>query len=241
MSTHKNYFRKEANLSRSKDLMVDIYSRFPLLSSQTRAFVQNTHNGAIRILDAGCGEGGFLKTAARLRPNALLYGVDLLDHLGVVKNELDVDFKLVNLVSEKIPYPDDYFDYINCSHVLEHLNTTIPTVSEFARVLKPGGVIYIETPDIRWTMLPRIPFLISDVGGYHFWDDPTHVRPFSRVSLRLLVGYADLTCMKTGMARKWAHLGVLPQAIFSRRNDYKTAVLQALLGLWCYVIARKEQ
>ena len=45
-----------------------------------------------------------------------------------------------------IPYPENYFDYIICSHVLGHVPDEERAIDEMYRVLKPGGTAIILTP-----------------------------------------------------------------------------------------------
>ena len=233
-----NYFSQGNDLSSAKQRMVQAYARFPRMSPQYRHFVASCPEQA-RILDVGAGEGTFLRTARLLRPHASLHAIDIFNYLDPEILQEPVEFKQCDLSRSAIPYPDESFDFVNCSHVLEHVGNPIDALKEIARVLKPGGYLYLETPDTRWASLPRIPFLTSDDGTYNFWDDPTHLRPFSRPALRKAVEMVDLKSIRTFRARKWLHLGALPLAVFTRRNDYKVAVLQALLGLWCGVFARK--
>ncbi|MFW9931620.1 MAG: methyltransferase domain-containing protein [Candidatus Thorarchaeota archaeon] len=56
-----------------------------------------------------------------------------------IMNAYDLDFE------------DGSVDYIECSHVLEHMGAVqgVYAISEFYRVLKPGGVLKIATPDIE--------------------------------------------------------------------------------------------
>jgi predicted SAM-dependent methyltransferase len=46
----------------------------------------------------------------------------------------------------KIDYPDEYFDIIYCSHVLEHVEDDRKAMREFHRVLKPGGWAIVLVP-----------------------------------------------------------------------------------------------
>lgn len=52
-------------------------------------------------------------------------------------------------IRKGIPLPDDTFDDINCEHTMEHIQLNedfIFVMWEIRRVLKPGGVVYIEVP-----------------------------------------------------------------------------------------------
>jgi SAM-dependent methyltransferase len=53
---------------------------------------------------------------------------------------------------EAIPYPDDSFDLIVCSHVLEHVDDDRRAMREFRRVLAPGGRALLQHP-IKLTLL----------------------------------------------------------------------------------------
>ncbi|MEM6824585.1 MAG: class I SAM-dependent methyltransferase [Pseudomonadota bacterium] len=46
----------------------------------------------------------------------------------------------------KLPFPEDDFDLVICSHVLEHVPDDAAAFSEIARVLKPGGQALLLTP-----------------------------------------------------------------------------------------------
>jgi predicted SAM-dependent methyltransferase len=52
----------------------------------------------------------------------------------------------------KLPWTDNYFEYILASDIIEHLKLSeVPSVlNEWARVLKKGGVIEFRTPDMAW-------------------------------------------------------------------------------------------
>jgi SAM-dependent methyltransferase len=50
---------------------------------------------------------------------------------------------------QKLPYKADYFDIIICNDVLEHLTDPAKALRSMARVLKPNGIIYINTPHLN--------------------------------------------------------------------------------------------
>jgi ubiquinone/menaquinone biosynthesis C-methylase UbiE len=120
-----------------------------------------------RLLDVGCGRGEYVEIFNKLGFDA--FGVDL---------EATADkTKKVNLEDEKIPYPDNFFDFIMCKSAIEHIRNVYHLTSEMYRVLKPGGKIVIMTCD--WQALYKI-----------FYLDVDHKTPFMKWSLNdLLLRY----------------------------------------------------
>jgi SAM-dependent methyltransferase len=79
-------------------------------------------------LDIGCGNNKV--------PGAIYLDVDPNAHPDIL-HDLNV-----------FPYPilDRSFDEIVAKHIIEHLDNPIGFMREIARILKPGGTVYIETP-----------------------------------------------------------------------------------------------
>lgn len=48
--------------------------------------------------------------------------------------------------ASEIPCPDETYDYVFSSHVLEHMQNTIRTIKEWERVLKKGGILFLVLP-----------------------------------------------------------------------------------------------
>jgi SAM-dependent methyltransferase len=60
-----------------------------------------------------------------------------------------IPFDAVNLRDYKLPYPDESFDAVILSEVIEHLNfNPLPVFQEINRVLKKEGIIYIGMPNM---------------------------------------------------------------------------------------------
>jgi len=151
-----NYPNDENNQYPLK-LITYIYNRFMKPSG--------TNHSSRKILDIGCSSGEALKLFSRCE-DFELYGVDLRD-----ENVKGINFQECNLENEKLPFPDNYFDFIYNKSVIEHINNTDNFVSESLRVLKPGGLFVCLTPD--WKSQYK-----------SFWNDYTHVKPFTRKGLR---------------------------------------------------------
>ncbi len=64
----------------------------------------------------------------------------------------DITFNLEDIINKnkKLPFEDNYFDYIYCSHVLEHITIPLPILKEFYRVCKINGKMEIHVPYGIW-------------------------------------------------------------------------------------------
>jgi SAM-dependent methyltransferase len=77
-----------------------------------------------------------------------------------------------------LPYGDETFDALVARHLIEHHPDTLLVLREWARVLKPGGVLVIVTPDQR------------NFRGNTVALDPTHQAAFTAEQLQALAAHA---------------------------------------------------
>ncbi|RDH78667.1 class I SAM-dependent methyltransferase [Mycolicibacterium moriokaense] len=99
-----------------------------------------------RVFVAGCGRGHEALFIRRELGGSLV-GVDIAqawdDRLGA-----DVpDFQLIEGNILELPFPDGSFDVVFFHHVIEHVDDPAGSLRELARILRPGGLIYIGTPN----------------------------------------------------------------------------------------------
>jgi SAM-dependent methyltransferase len=145
-----------------------------------------------RLLDVGCGSGESLRRITSMGWEA--EGVDV-DPLAVENARAKgVRVRLGDLASQQ--YPDDYFDAVYMSHVIEHVHDPAGLLRECRRVLKPGGRLVALTPNVdSW-------------GHARFgraWvslDPPRHLMLFRPQTLAKLVEDAHLSVVQlTTMVR----------------------------------------
>lgn len=71
-----------------------------------------------------------------------------------------------------LPFKTDSFEEVHCFHVLEHVTRDKykPMLAEMYRVLKPGGCLYVETPDFQGTVAKLTEaFAAGDAQAIHVW------------------------------------------------------------------------
>lgn len=49
----------------------------------------------------------------------------------------------------KLPFSDNYLDFVFSSHCLEHIPDYYAALTEWVRVIKPGGIIFLYLPDVK--------------------------------------------------------------------------------------------
>lgn len=135
-----------------------------------------------KVLDVGCGKGRDLRKVMEAFPNIEFHAIDMEDTRKYLPDNLNFKIGKVNEIREK--FKDTKFDMVICQHVLEHLVYPVDAVLEFKSVLKDGGLIFIESPN--WTRL-FIPFHRN-----FFWNDTTHVRPFTKKSYISLCNFSGV-------------------------------------------------
>lgn len=97
-----------------------------------------------RLLDVGCGNGEFLELA-RLSGWGVV-GVDFDPNAVKVARSRGLDVRQGSV--EVIDPAKERFDGITLSHVIEHVHDPLAVLRQCHALLKPGGWIWIETPNI---------------------------------------------------------------------------------------------
>ena len=119
-------------------------------------------------LDIGSGAGSLI----RLLKSKFQIQSFACDYTDTLMKEKDVEVAIANLNYEKLPYPNNTFDIVTCTEVIEHLEHYRETIQEAYRVLKPNGTFVITTPNIL-NLKSRVRFLIF---GFYNLFGPLHFR-----------------------------------------------------------------
>ena len=142
-----------------------------------------------RLLDVGCGVGRHVLEMSHLPGQhvGLDWGREDLRraaywfHLMRSEGKARGWAHFVEGDATRLPFPDEYFDRVICSEVLEHVSDDRLVLAELVRVLRPGGVLAISVPDeyterLLWRYAPEYR---SAPGG--------HVRIYQRKEIARLL------------------------------------------------------
>lgn len=190
------------------------------------------------LLDLGSSDGETLRHIAELRPDLRLHAVDLA---GAPENyPAGCRFHRADLRQDRLPWAEGSFDAITCMHLVEHLSDTGRLMGEVARLLKPGGRVYVETPQ-AWTVDLKSPPGARQVGyTFNFFDDATHVRPVPLERIAAELQSAGLLIVRRGTSRNWlfAATHLIYQFLPPSRKKYTAHV--HWLGWSACLVASKQ-
>lgn len=142
------------------------YTSYPaqLCRYLTETYLSEHRQGA--LLDVGSGRGEFLHE----------FALEGFSGSGVDREQpRDARFpepvRVCDLEQDALPFDSASFDVVFNKSVLEHTRNVTHLLRECHRVLRPGGTLLSLVPDFN-------------AQWYHFYDDWTHVRPFTLTGLR---------------------------------------------------------
>ncbi len=143
-------------------------------------------------LDIGCANGAFSIELAKSGAKKM-YGIDIASEfvkkasLKAKKNYVK-NIEFIEADAKKLPFKNNFFDFIICTEVLEHVPDFKVAIKEIKRVLKPGGIFVITVPNsfnpaeimhqikhLLFFIIKKEPithinlFFIFSVKKYFFW------------------------------------------------------------------------
>jgi len=182
------------------------------------------------VLDVGCGIGIHL---AKLNEAIQRIGVDV-GLLGLIKGkQLFPQISFICATGCRLPLKNNTVDSIICIDVIEHVDQPLILLQEIQRVLKPGGRLFLQTPNYPIKRLYDVWHWLRG-SREEIGDDPTHVTKLNVFSLKKYMQHANLKIEKI-KARN------LPfQNIFPKFRNFLNKKLLLPLAQKIILIAIKE-
>lgn len=104
-----------------------------------------------KLLDIGCGKGYILEEGIKKRLKC--YGIDISKTAIMNIKKRKINANVYEMKVEKLKFKDNFFDYITCLGVLEHLTDISKGVKEIFRVVKPNAKICLMVPNKDFILL----------------------------------------------------------------------------------------
>tara|TARA_A100001035_G_scaffold242072_1_gene208359 strand:- start:767 stop:1624 length:858 start_codon:yes stop_codon:yes gene_type:complete len=135
-----------------------------------------------KILDFGCGSGGFLSKARKYA--SIVKGIELEKRVkNYWEGNIEIDFNLDKIIREK-----ETFDVITMFHVLEHIKDPISTLKDISKCIKANGEIIIEVPSSEDALLTL--YNCEPFQNFSYWSN--HLFLFNNNTLKKVIEKAGL-------------------------------------------------
>ncbi|MBP6392666.1 MAG: methyltransferase domain-containing protein [Flavobacteriales bacterium] len=163
-----------------------------------------------RLIDVGCGAGLFLERAA-LR-GWEVFGTEYGDRAVAACKARGI--RIIEGPLDPSNYGDDHFDVVCSFEVIEHLAHPRQEIARMARILRPGGLLYMTTPNFN--SMGRL----FSRSAWSIVNYPEHLSYFTPRTLRRLARSAGLRqqWMLTTGVHLWRLRGALGRASASTGN-----------------------
>jgi 2-polyprenyl-3-methyl-5-hydroxy-6-metoxy-1,4-benzoquinol methylase len=155
-----------------------------------------------RLLDIGCGNGDFLANARDA--GWAVAGIDTDPKAVAIAKQRSLDISMGGI--DLFAGESGCFDAITLSHVLEHLHDPRQFIHAVHRLLKPGGVIFVDTPNIESLGVRRWG------RNWRGLETPRHLVLFSQaglVGLLKAAGFEDIQAKRRTAVRRSLYLASL--------------------------------
>lgn len=129
-----------------------------------------------RVLDVGCGQGQFVDFMVRRGWETL--GIELSESAMAVCNQFALPVKRIDVFDPALA--KESFDFITLFEVIEHIPAPLQMVRQIEQLLKPGGILYLTTPNFN-SMDRRV------LGASWQVVHPEHIMYFTPYTLKNLL------------------------------------------------------
>ena len=190
------------------------------------------------VLDIGAGSHSASITKKWL-PKCHYTGIDITRSYDNDESDFKAMDKFFEMDLTKLEFdviPENTYDLIILSHVVEHLPNGDRVIAGVLSKLKKGGIIYIEFPSGKSVNFPSMRETLN------FYDDPTHCRIYTVKEVSDLLIQKGLRVVEAGTRRQLINILIMPIKIIVQlltKGYVRAGVFWDLYGFAEYVMAKK--
>ncbi|CCK26302.1 UbiE family methyltransferase [Streptomyces davaonensis JCM 4913] len=175
-------------------------------AANSAAYLLDSIQPHMRILDIGCGPGTITADLATLVPDGRVTGVDRAPGIlaqaratAAERGRDNVEFAVADV--HALDFPDDSFCVVHAHQVLQHVGDPVAALREMTRVTRPGGIIAVRDSDYAaMTWYPASQGLDDWLDLYHAVARANGGEPDAGRRLKswaLSAGLTDITATST--------------------------------------------
>lgn len=143
----------------------------------------------LKVLDIGVGDAVYESKLPQVyQGRCQFYGVDISKEQIKRAKKYLFEGKVVDINSQKLPYPTNYFDIILISEILEHIFFPNSLLSDADRVLKPGGLMLLTYPNSGALQLRLSLLLTGRSVMLNYPENKPHIRFFRTDDIVMMLG-----------------------------------------------------
>jgi 2-polyprenyl-3-methyl-5-hydroxy-6-metoxy-1,4-benzoquinol methylase len=170
-----------------------------LRTAKSQVHLVQEYASGTNLLDIGCAQGFFLFSA--YQAGYTTKGIEISqDAAEYARREFGLDIEAKPF--EELRFAENHFDVVTLWQVLEHVPYPLAVLQEVHRILKPGGLLAVSTPDIGG--------ISARIFGKRWWDiKRLHVNQFTIKTLTDILQNAGFKNTSSVSYRGYVSLSIL--------------------------------
>jgi 2-polyprenyl-3-methyl-5-hydroxy-6-metoxy-1,4-benzoquinol methylase len=165
------------------------------------AALATRHRGSGTLLDVGCGRGELWPFVSKWFD--AYAGADAVRYDDFPAG---AKFHRVDFDTGRVPLPDDSADVVAAVETIEHLENPRAFARELTRLVKPGGWIFVTTPN-QLSLLSKLTLMLrNEFNAFRAGSYPAHLTALLEVDLRRIAG----ECGWADVAVEYSRSGRMP-------------------------------
>ena len=160
-----NYIKTQIEIT-DRNMQDKYYYLHKLRHDEYAKWLKDHMNSEMKVLDIGCRDGSFLESLRVITGVWQLWGIELNETASMIAGDKGImvyNIDAHNISCENLPSCEmEFYDLVCMTHLLEHTHNPKLVLKEALRVLKTGGLFFVEVP------LEPMPKKLPTKWGHYF-------------------------------------------------------------------------